>query len=54
MVLKWRSMASLACSTSSVEALEVGFSECGFPKQPEPIRAVWAASCDLAASPAPV
>jgi hypothetical protein len=43
-----------ACSTSRVEALEVGFSECGFPKQPALIRVVCATSCDRAASPAPV
>ncbi len=32
--LKYRPTAFLACSMSLVEALEVGFSECGLPKQP--------------------
>ena len=46
--------ASLACSMSLVEALEVGFSECGLPKQPPRSRWTCARTCASAASPAPV
>ena len=52
--LKYRRTASLACSISSVEASDVGLSECGLPKHPPRSRSVCARSWASAASPEPV
>ena len=52
--LKYLPTAFLASSMSLVEALEVGFSECGLPKQPPRNRWTCARTCASAASPAPV
>ena len=52
--LKYLPTAFLASSMSLVEALEVGFSECGLPKHPPVSRAACAASWACAGSPAPV
>ncbi|MFD0631774.1 hypothetical protein ACFQ9X_09180 [Catenulispora yoronensis] len=51
--LKCWSTAVRVCSTSSDEASDVGFSECGFPKQALRIRSACASSWRRA-SPAPV
>ena len=52
--LKYRRIASLAWSTSRVDAIEAGLSECGLPKHPPRSRSVCARSCASATSPAPV
>ena len=52
--LKYLPTAFLASSMSRVDALEVGFSECGLPKQPPRSRWTCARNCASAASPAPV
>src|SRR3984957_21226680 len=53
-VLKYRSTAARARSTCSVDADDVGFSECGFPYTADRRRAACACSCDRAGSPDPV
>ena len=52
--LKYLCTAFLACSISRVDALEVGLSECGLPKQPARSRSACARSWASAASPAPM
>jgi hypothetical protein len=52
--LKWSRTARLARSMSWVDAVDVGFSECGFPKHCPCSRAACALSWAWAGSPAPV
>src|SRR5215469_12368924 len=47
--LKCARTACRARSTSSVDAAEAGFSECGFPKHRPAIRSAWARICAWAA-----
>jgi hypothetical protein len=51
---RYLSTAQRADSTRSVEAADVGFSECGLPKSPPRRRFWWARSWDSAANPEPV
>src|SRR4051794_19050352 len=46
--LKWRSTAVRACSTRTVEADDVGLTECGLPYTASCISARWSASCEAA------
>jgi hypothetical protein len=47
-------IAARVRSTSSVEALDVGLSECGLPKHAPRRRLAWARSCASAGRPEPV